>query len=206
MQLMAANGYIVVAPCRRGMPGSGSAWNDAISGDWGGGAMQDLLAATDYAAKEPCVDATRVGAAGASFGGYSTYWLAGNHQKRFKAFISHCGIFNLESFYGETEEIWFVNNDLEGAYWKTPKPKTYTQFSPHLYVQNWDTPILVIHNELDFRIPVTQGMQAFSAAQLRDIPSRFLYFPDEGHWVQKAHNSILWQRTFFDWLEKYLKM
>lgn len=205
MQMMAANGYIVVAPCRRGMPGSGSAWNDAISGDWGGGAMQDLLAATDYAAKEPYVDAARMGAVGASFGGYSTYWLAGNHQKRFKAFISHCGIFNLESFYGETEEIWFVNNDLEGAYWKSPKPKTYTQFSPHLYVQNWDTPILVIHNELDFRIPVTQGMQAFSAAQLRGIPSRFLYFPDEGHWMQKAQNSILWQRTFFDWLEKYVK-
>ncbi|MBV6442071.1 MAG: Dipeptidyl-peptidase 5 [Saprospiraceae bacterium] len=205
MQLMAANGYIVVAPCRRGMPGSGSAWNDAISGDWGGGAMQDLLAATDYAAKEPYVDAARMGAVGASFGGYSTYWLAGNHRKRFKAFISHCGIFNLESFYGETEEIWFVNNDFEGAYWKSPKPKTYTQFSPHLYVQNWDAPILVIHNELDFRIPVTQGMQAFTAAQLRGIPSRFLYFPDEGHWVQKAQNSILWQRTFFDWLETYVK-
>lgn len=203
---MAANGYIVVAPCRRGMPGSGSAWNDAISGDWGGGAMQDLLAATDYAAKEPYIDAARVGAVGASFGGYAVYWLAGNHQKRFKTFIAHCGIFNLESFYGETEEIWFPNNDLEGAYWKSPKPKTYTHFSPHLYVQNWDTPILVIHNELDFRIPVTQGMQAFSAAQLRGIPSRFLYFSDEGHWVQKPQNSVLWQRTFFDWLEKYLKV
>lgn len=205
MQMMAANGYVVVAPCRRGMPGAGSAWSDAVSGDWGGGAMQDLLDATDYAAKEPYVDATRMGAVGASFGGYSTYWLAGNHQKRFKAFISHCGIFNLESFYGETEEIWFVNNDLEGAYWKVPKPKTYTQFSPHLYVQNWDAPILVIHNEMDLRIPVTQGIQAFTAAQLRGIPSRFLYFPDEGHWVLKAQNSILWQRTFFDWLEKYLK-
>ncbi|MBX2889769.1 MAG: S9 family peptidase [Saprospiraceae bacterium] len=205
MQLMAANGYVVVAPCRRGMPGSGSAWNDAISGDWGGGAMQDLLAAADYAAKEPYIDGNRLGAAGASFGGYSVFWLAGNHQKRFKTFIAHCGIFNLESFYGETEEIWFVSNDLEGPYWKAPKPKSYTQFSPHLYVQNWDTPILVIHNELDFRIPVTQGMQAFTAAQLRGIPSRLLYFPDEGHWMQKAQNSILWQRTFFDWLDKYLK-
>lgn len=202
MQIMAANGYIVIAPCRRGMPGSGSAWNDAISGDWGGGAMQDLLAATDYAAKEPYVDASRIGAVGASFGGYAVYWLAGNHQKRFKAFISHCGIFNLESFYGETEEIWFVNNDFEGAYWKSPKPKTYTTFSPHLYVQNWDSPILVVHNELDFRIPVTQGMQAFTAAQLRGIPSRFLYFSDEGHWVTKAQNSILWQRTFFEWLRE----
>lgn len=205
MQMMAANGYIVVAPCRRGMPGSGQAWNDAISGDWGGGAMQDLLAASDYAAKEPYVDATRMGAVGASFGGYSVYWLAGNHQKRFKAFIAHDGIFNLESFYGETEEIWFVHNDMEGAFWKTPKPKSYTQFSPHLFVQNWDTPILVVHSELDFRIPVTQGIQAFSAAQLQGIPSRFLYFPDEGHWVQKAQNSILWQRTFFDWLDRYLK-
>jgi len=204
MQLMAAKGYIVVAPCRRGMPGSGQAWNDAISGDWGGGAMQDLLAASDYAAKEPYVDAARMGAVGASFGGYSVYWLAGNHQKRFKVFIAHDGIFNLESFYGETEELWFVHNDLEGAYWKTPKPKSYTQFSPHLYVQNWDTPILIVHNELDFRIPVTQGIQAFTAAQLRGIPSRFLYFPDEGHWMQKAQNSMLWQRTFFDWLDKYL--
>ena len=204
MQLMAAKGYIVVAPCRRGMPGSGQAWNDAISGDWGGGAMQDLLAASDYAAKEPYVDAARMGAVGASFGGYSVYWLAGNHQKRFKVFIAHDGIFNLESFYGETEELWFVHNDLEGAYWKTPKPKSYTQFSPHLYVQNSDTPILIVHNELDFRIPVTQGIQAFTAAQLRGIPSRFLYFPDEGHWMQKAQNSMLWQRTFFDWLDKYL--
>jgi dipeptidyl aminopeptidase/acylaminoacyl peptidase len=204
MQLMAANGYVVVAPCRRGMPGSGSAWNDAITGDWGGKPMQDLLSATDFAAKEPGVDGTRIGAAGASFGGYSVYWLAGNHNKRFKAFISHCGIFNLESFYTETEEVWFPNYDFEGAYWNTPKPNNY-KFSPHLFVQNWDTPILVVHNELDFRIPVTEGMQAFQAAQLRGIPSRFLYFPDEGHWMAKAQNSILWQRTFFAWLDKYLK-
>jgi len=205
LQLMAANGYVVIAPCRRGMPGSGQAWNDAVSGDWGGQVMQDLLAATDYGAKEPGVDATRMGAVGASFGGYSVYWLAGNHNKRFKAFISHCGIFNLESFYASTEELWFANNDLGGPFWKTPKPKGYTKDSPHLYVQNWDTPILVIHNELDFRIPVTEGMQAFQAAQLQDIPSRFLYFPDEGHWVTKAQNSILWQRTFFGWLDQYLK-
>lgn len=205
MQIMAANGYIVIAPCRRGMPGSGQAWNDAITGEWGSGAMQDLLDATDYAAKEPYVDAARMGAVGASFGGYAVYWLAGNHNKRFKAFISHCGIFNLESFYGETEENWFVHHDMEGAYWTTPKPKSYERFSPHLFAGKWDTPMLVIHNELDFRIPVTQGMQAFSAAQLQGIPSRFLYFPDEGHWIGKAQNSILWQRTFFDWLDKYLK-
>ncbi len=204
-QLMAANGYIVVAPCRRGMPGSGQAWNDAIIGDWSGLPMQDLLSATDYAAKEPYVDATKMGAVGASYGGYSVYWLAGNHQKRFKTFISHCGLFNLESFYGTTEEVWFPNNDFEGAYWTTPTPKMYAKASPHRFVQNWDTPILVIHNELDFRVPFGEGMQAFQAAQLRGIPSRFLSFPDEGHWVRKPQNSILWQRTFFDWLDKYLK-
>jgi dipeptidyl aminopeptidase/acylaminoacyl peptidase len=204
-QLMASNGYVVVLPCRRGMPGAGQAWCDEISGDWGGLAMQDLLAATDYAAKQPGIDASRMGAVGASFGGYSVYWLEGNHQKRFKTFISHCGIFNLESFYASTEEVWFANNDLGGPYWQNPKPVSYQKFSPHLFVQNWDTPILIIDNELDYRIPVTEGMQAFQAAQLRGIPSRFLYFPDEGHWMGKAQNSILWQRVFFDWLDKYLK-
>lgn len=204
-QLMAANGYIVIAPCRRGMPGAGQEWCDAIQGDWGGGPMQDLLTATDYAAKEPYVDPQRLGAVGASFGGYAVYWLAGNHQKRFKAFISHCGLFNLESFYGTTEEVWFPNNDFRGAYWQKDKPEMYTKHSPHLYAQNWDTPIMVIHNELDFRVPFGEGMQAFQAAQLRGIPSRFLSFPDEGHWMSKAQNSVLWQREFFGWLDKYLK-
>jgi dipeptidyl aminopeptidase/acylaminoacyl peptidase len=203
LQLMAANDYVVIAPCRRGMPGSGQAWCDAIQGDWGGKPMQDLLSATDYAAKEPGVDGSRIAAAGASFGGFSVYWLAGNHNKRFKAFIAHCGIFNLESFYTETEEVWFVNHDFEGSFWKNPKPKNY-KASPHLFVQNWDTPILVVHNELDFRIPVTEGMQAFQAAQLRGIPSKFLYFPDEGHWMSKPQNSILWQRTFFGFLKEHL--
>jgi dipeptidyl aminopeptidase/acylaminoacyl peptidase len=205
MQLMASNGYVVVAPCRRGMPGAGQDWCDEISGDWGGLPMQDLLSATDYAAKQPGIDAQRMGAVGASFGGYSVYWLAGNHQKRFKAFISHCGIFNLESFYASTEEVWFPNNEFGGAFWQSPKPESYNKFSPHLFVQNWDTPILIIDNELDFRIPVTEGMQAFQAAQLRGIPSRFLYFENEGHWVTKPQNSLLWQRVFFDWLDKYLK-
>ena len=204
-QLMAANGYIVVAPSRRGMPGAGTYWNDQVSGDWGGLAMQDLLSATDYAAKLPYVDARRIAAAGASFGGYSVYWLAGNHQKRFKTFISHCGIFNLESFYSSTEELWFADNDLGGAPWKTPQPPSYQKFSPHLFVNNWDTPMLVIHNQLDFRIPVTEGMQAFQAAQLRGIPSQFLYFADEGHHVTKPQNSLLWQRTFFGWLDKWMK-
>lgn len=202
--LMAAQGYVVVAPCRRGMPGSGQAWNDAIIGKWGD-AMQDYLSATDAMAREPFVDATRMGAVGASFGGYAVYWLAGNHQKRFKTFIAHCGLFNLESFYGTTEEVWFPQHDFEGAYWQTPLPQMYQKDNPIRYVQNWDTPILVIHNELDFRVPFSEGMQAFQAAQLRGIPSRMLSFPDEGHWVSKPQNSLLWQREFFGWLERYLK-
>jgi len=202
--LMASHGYVVVAPCRRGMPGSGQAWNDAITGKWGD-AMKDYLSATDAAAKEPFIDAAKMGAVGASFGGYSVYWLAGNHQKRFKAFVSHCGLFNLESFYGTTEELWFPHYDFEGAYWQTPTPKMYQTDSPHLYAKNWDTPMLVIHNELDFRVPFSEGMQAFQVAQLKGIPSRFLSFPDEGHWVSKPQNSLLWQREFFGWLDKYLK-
>ncbi|MBL7825463.1 MAG: S9 family peptidase [Saprospiraceae bacterium] len=202
--LMASQGYVVVAPCRRGMPGSGQAWNDAITGKWGD-AMKDYLSATDAAAKEPFIDASRMGAIGASFGGYAVYWLAGNHQKRFKAFISHCGLFNLESFYGTTEEVWFPHYDFEGAYWQTPIPKMYQTDSPHRFVQNWDTPIMVIHNELDFRVPFGEGMQAFQAAQLRGIPSRFLSFPDEGHWMSKPQNSLLWQREFYTWLDKWLK-
>jgi dipeptidyl aminopeptidase/acylaminoacyl peptidase len=202
--LMASRGYVVVAPCRRGMPGSGQDWNDAITGKWGD-AMKDYLSATDAAAKEPFIDAGRMGAVGASFGGYAVYWLAGNHNKRFKAFISHCGLFNLESFYGTTEEVWFPNYDFEGAYWQKPVPKMYLNDSPHRFVQNWDTPILVIHNELDFRVPFGEGMQAFQAAQLRGVPSRFLSFPDEGHWMSKPQNSLLWQREFYSWLDKWLK-
>jgi dipeptidyl aminopeptidase/acylaminoacyl peptidase len=204
LALMASQGYVVVAPCRRGMPGSGAAWNDAITGRWGD-AMKDYLSATDAAAKEPFVDAARMGAVGASFGGYAVYWLAGNHNKRFKAFISHCGLFNLESFYGTTEEVWFPNHDFEGAYWQKNTPKMYQNDSPHRYAQNWDTPILVIHNELDFRVPFGEGMQAFQAAQLQGVPSRFLSFPDEGHWVGKPQNSMVWQMEFFGWLERWLK-
>lgn len=208
LQLMASQGYVVVAPCRRGMPGGpyGQAWNAAISGDWGGQAMQDLLSAADAAAKEPFVDAAKMGAVGASFGGYSVYWLAGNHNKRFKAFIAHCGMFNTTSWYGTTEEMWFANQDLGGGpYWSNPNDPSWGKFSPHLYVQNWDTPILVMHNELDFRVPFSEGMQAFQAAQLRGIPSRMVCFPDEGHWMSKAQNSLMWQREFFGWLDTYLK-
>ncbi len=204
-QMMAANDYIIVAPNRRGLPSFGREWNDQISGDWGGQAMKDYLSAIDDAKKEPYIDENRLGAVGASYGGYSVYWLAGNHDKRFKTFISHCGLFNLESWYGTTEEMFFANFDLKGPYWDKSLAESYRKYSPHQYVKNWDTPMLVIHNEKDFRVPIGEGMQAFQAAQLQGIPSRFLYFPDEGHWVQKPQNGILWQRVFFEWLDQYLK-
>jgi dipeptidyl aminopeptidase/acylaminoacyl peptidase len=201
-QMMAAKGYIIIAPNRRGLQGFGQAWNDAIQGDYGGQCMKDYLSAVDDIAKEPYVDKDRLGAVGASFGGYSVYWLAGNHQKRFKAFISHCGMFNMESWYGTTEEMFFANSDQKGPYWDNPAP--YKAGSPHLFVKNWDTPILVIHNEKDFRVPLGEGMQAFTAAQIKKIPSRFLYFPDEHHHVLKPQNGVLWQRVFFEWLDTHL--
>jgi len=203
-QMMAANDYIVVAPNRRGLPGFGQEWNDQIALDYGGQNMRDYLTAIDSVSKEPYVNADKLGAVGASYGAFSVYWLAGNHNKRFKAFIAHCGMFNFESWYGTTEEMWFANHDLGGAYWQTPKPKSY-DFSPHKFVGNWDTPILVIHGGYDFRIPYTEGMQAFDAAQLQGIPSRFLFFPNETHFVTKPQNSVLWQREFFGWLDKWLK-
>ncbi|MEM0996142.1 MAG: S9 family peptidase [Bacteroidota bacterium] len=204
-QLMAASDYIIVAPNRRGLPSFGQEWNDQISGDWGGQAMRDYLAAIDDVAKESYVDKDRLGAVGASYGGYSVYYLAGIHEKRFKTFISHCGLYNLESWYGSTEEMFFANWDLKGAYWDQPEPKSYGAFSPHKLAGNWDTPMLVIHGGKDFRVPETQGMEAFNAAQLQGIPSRFLYFPKEGHWVQSPQNGVLWHRIFFEWLDKYLK-
>jgi dipeptidyl aminopeptidase/acylaminoacyl peptidase len=166
--------------------------------------MRDYLSAIDEVSKESWVAKDKRAAVGASFGGYSVYWLAGNHQKRFKTFIAHCGMFNTESWYGSTEEMWFANNDNKGAYWSTPRPKNFDQ-SPHKFVQNWDSPILVIHNEKDYRVPITQGMEAFTAAQLKGLQSRFLYFPDENHWVTKPQNSVLWQRVYFEWLDNWLK-
>jgi dipeptidyl aminopeptidase/acylaminoacyl peptidase len=207
-QMMAANDYIIVAPNRRGLPGFGQAWNEQISGDYGGQNMKDYLTAIDTLAKEPYIDKNRLGAIGASYGGYSVYFLAGHHQKRFKAFISHCGIFNLEAMYSTTEEMWFVNWDNGGAYWDLNNKvaqNTYQNFSPHKFVQNWDTPILVIHGEKDLRIPYTQGMGAFNSAVLKGIPAEFLFFPDESHWVLQAQNGILWQRVFYQWLDKWLK-
>ena len=203
-QMMAAHDYIIVAPNRRGLPGFGQEWNDEISGDFGGQCMKDYLSAIDEIAKEPYVDANRLGCVGASFGGFSVYWLAGHHDKRFKAFIAHCGMFNFESWYNTTEELFFANHDIEGPYWKNPTPKSYS-FSPHKFVGNWDTPILVIHGGNDFRIPYTEGMQAFDAAQIQGIPSRFLFFPDECHFVSKPQNAMLWQREFFRWLDQWLK-
>ncbi len=206
-QMMAANGYIVVAPNRRGLPGFGKEWNEQISGDYGGQNMQDLLRAIDVVAEEPYIDKDRLGAVGASYGGYTVYWLAGNHNKRFKAFIAHDGMFNFESQYLETEEMWFPNWDFGGPFWDKDNAvaqRSYT-FSPHKFVQNWDTPILVIHGQKDFRVNVAQGISAFDAARLRNIPAEFLYFPDENHWVLKPQNGILWQRVFFDWLDRWLK-
>jgi dipeptidyl aminopeptidase/acylaminoacyl peptidase len=204
-QLMAANEYIIVAPNRRGLPSFGTEWNRQISGDWGGQAMQDLLSAIDDVSNEPYVDKKRLGAVGASFGGYSVYWLAGHHNKRFSAFVSHCGVFNLESMYGTTEELFFADFDMGGAYFDKPTPKTYTDFNPKNFVEKWDTPILVIHNDLDYRVPISQGMEAFTAARLRGIPARFLSFEDENHWVTKPQNSIMWYRTYFNWLDMWLR-
>jgi dipeptidyl aminopeptidase/acylaminoacyl peptidase len=206
-QMMAANGYIIVAPNRRGLPGFGKEWNEQISGDYGGQNMKDYLSAIDAVSQECYVNKDKLGCVGASYGGFSVYWLAGNHNKRFKAFIAHDGMFNLESQYLETDEMWFVNWDLGGSFWDKKNATAQRSYatSPHRFVQNWDTPILVIHGELDYRIAVTQGMQAFNAALLRGIPAEFLYFPDENHWVLKPQNGILWQRTFFNWLDKWLK-
>ena len=208
-QMMAANGYVVVAPNRHGLPGFGQEWKEEISGDWTGQCMDDYLAAIDFAADSlPFVDKNRLGAVGASFGGFSVYYLAGHHNKRFKAFISHDGAFNLESMYTDTEEVFFSNWEYDDAYWNKNRTaraaKTYEN-SPHKFVDQWDTPILCIHGEKDYRIVYNQGMGAFNAARLRGIPAELLIFPDENHWVLKPQNGILWQRTFFDWLDRWLK-
>ncbi len=207
-QAMAAQGYIIIAPNRRGLPGFGMEWLEAISGDYSGLCMQDYLSAIDDICKESYVDSDRLGAVGASFGGYSVYWLAGNHNKRFKAFIAHDGIFNTQQQYVETEEMWFPNWDLGAAPWHKDtagKMEKVFDTSPHLYVDKWDTPILCIHGQRDFRIEYTQAESAFTAARMRGIPAQLLLFPDENHWVLKPQNGILWQRTFFRWLDKWLK-
>ncbi len=206
-QLMAANGYIVVAPNRRGMPGHGVAWNEQISKDWGGQVMQDYLSAIDDVAKEPYVDKTKLGCVGASYGGYSVYYLAGIHNNRFKSFIAHDGVFNTQSMFGTTEEVFFNNWDFGGPYWEKDNAaaqKTYTVFNPINYVDKWNTPILIIQGGNDFRVPIGQAQEAFQAAQLRGIKSRFLYLPEENHWVLKPQNAMVWQREFFKWLKETL--
>lgn len=205
-KIMADQGYIVVAPNRRGLPGFGMEWLEEISGDYGGQCMRDYLTAIDQIARESFVDEERLGCVGASFGGYSVYWLAGHHNKRFKAFIAHDGIFNMEQQYLETEEMWFANWDMGGAYWEKDNPVAQRTFanSPHKFVDKWDTPILCIHGEKDYRILASQGMSAFNAAILRGIPAELLIYPDENHWVLKPQNGVLWQRTFFKWLNKWL--
>jgi dipeptidyl aminopeptidase/acylaminoacyl peptidase len=207
LQIMAANGYIVVAPNRRGLPGFGQEWLEQISGDYGGQNMKDYLSAIDAVAKEPFVDETRLGCTGASYGGFSVYWLAGNHGGRFKAFLAHAGIFNLEAQYLETEEMWFANWDLGGSYWdrnNSIAQRSYAN-SPHRFVDRWDTPIMISAGELDYRILASQGMMAFNAAKLRGIPARMLIFPDENHWITKPQNGVLFQREFFRWFDQYLK-
>lgn len=208
-QIMAAHDYIVIAPNRRGLPGFGSEWNESISGDWTGQCMDDYLSAIDDATNNlPYVDKDRLGCVGASFGGFSVYYLAGHHNKRFKAFIAHDGAFNLESMYTDTEEAWFSNWEYDDAYWKyvkTNRAKRTYSHSPHKFVDKWDTPILCIHGEMDYRINANQGFGAFNAARLRGIPAELLIYPDENHWVLKPQNGVLWQRTFFGWLDKWLK-
>ena len=206
-QLMAAQGYVVVAPNRRGVPSFGQEWLDQISGDYSGQNIRDYLSAIDDVAKEKWVDKERLGCVGASYGGYSTFYLAGHHERRFKAFIAHCGIFNFESMYGHTEELFFVNNDYGGAYWDKSNKTAMRSYanSPHKAVAKWDTPILIITGERDYRIPYTQSLEAFTAARLRGIPSRLVSFENEAHQVFKPQNSLVWNREFFGWLDKYLK-
>ncbi|MDA3881174.1 MAG: S9 family peptidase [Prolixibacteraceae bacterium] len=206
-QLMAANDYIIVAPNRRGLPGFGMEWLEQISTDYGGQNIDDYISAIDAVSAEPYVDETRLGAVGASYGGFSVFYLAGHHQKRFSAFVSHAGIFNFEQMYATTEEMWFVDWDLGGSYWdKENKTAQHSySFSPHKFVGKWDTPILVIHGENDYRIPFTQGMAAYNSAVMRGIPAQYLHYHNENHWILKPQNGLLWHRTYFKWLDKWLK-
>jgi dipeptidyl aminopeptidase/acylaminoacyl peptidase len=206
-QLMASQGYIVVAPCRRGMPGFGTKWNEQISKDHGGQVMNDYLSAIDALSKEKFVDKDKLGCVGASYGGYSAFMLAGIHKNRFKTFIAHDGIFDLRSMYGTTEEMWFVDWDWGGPYWdkkNAAAQRSYSQFNPINYVDKWNTPIMIVQGGRDYRVPIEQGLQAFQAAQLRGIKSKLLYLPDENHWVLSAQNALVWQHEFYKWLDETL--
>lgn len=206
--LMASNGYIMIAPNRRGVPGFGTEWEEQISKDYPGQNMRDYLSAVDYMkANEPAIDPARIGATGASYGGFSVYWLAGNHDKRFAALLAHAGIFNTEAQYLETEEMWFANWDMGGAFWDKDNAVAQRTFatSPHRFVDRWDTPIMISHGEKDYRILASQGMAAFNAAKMRGIPAEMVIFPDENHWVLKPQNAVMWQRLFFRWFDRWLK-
>ena len=207
LMLMASEGYIVIAPNRRGLPGFGTEWNAQISGDYPGQNFRDYLSAVDYMKQYPYVDSEHIGAVGASYGGFSVYMLAGIHEGRFAAFVAHAGIFNTEAQYLETEEMWFANWDLGGPFWDKDNAVAQRTFanSPHRFVDRWDTPILVTHGEYDFRILSSQGEMAFNAARLRGVPAEMLIFPDENHWILKPQNAIMWQRVFFRWLDRWLK-
>jgi dipeptidyl aminopeptidase/acylaminoacyl peptidase len=204
-QLMAANGYVVIAACRRGMPGFGTEWNEAISGDWGGKAIQDYLAATDWAKKLPYADVNKFAAIGASYGGYAVYMLAGVHDGRFASFIAHDGIVNTQSFYGTTEEIFFADFDMQGAFWENPQNPSYTTYNPANYISKWNTPMLIFQGGKDYRTTEDQAFQAFTALQLKGIKSKFIYFPSENHWVLNCQNALLWQREFYSWLKETLQ-
>jgi dipeptidyl aminopeptidase/acylaminoacyl peptidase len=204
---MAAGGYVIIAPNRRGLPGFGVRWNEAISKDWGGQPMQDYLAAVDTLSGLPFVDTGRLGCVGASYGGYSVYMLAGIHGNRFKTFIAHDGLFDLKSWYGTTEELWFANWDIGGPWWDTTNQaaqRSYRLFDPSHYVARWHTPIMIIQGGIDFRVPIEQGLEAFQAAQLQGIKSKLLYFPEENHWVLHPQDAMVWQREFFSWLKETL--
>jgi dipeptidyl aminopeptidase/acylaminoacyl peptidase len=206
LQLIASQGYVVVLPCRRGMQGYGTEWNEAVSKDWGGKVIQDYLDAIDDFSKEPFVDTARRGCIGASFGGYSVYELAGKHNGRFKTFIAHDGIFDFRSMYGTTDEMWFENWEKGGNYWDKSNKVAQSSFdqSPSNFVDKWNTPMMMVQGGIDYRVPVEQGLQAFKAAQLKGIKSKLLYFPDENHWVLKPQNALVWQREFFSWLKETL--
>ena len=207
LRLMASQGYVIIAPNRRGLPGFGTEWNEQISGDYGGQNMKDYFSAVDYMLEKPYIDKDHIGATGASYGGFSVYWLAGHHENRFAALLAHAGIFNSEAQYLETEEMWFANWDFGGAPWDKDNAiaqRTYAN-SPHKSVDKWTAPIMITVGEKDYRILASQGMMAFNAAQLRGIPSHMLVFPDENHWILKPQNALLWQREFFKWFDKWLK-
>ena len=206
--LMASNGYVMIAPNRRGVPGFGSEWLSQISKDYPGQNMRDYLSAVDYMkANAPYINPAKIGATGASYGGFSVYWLAGNHDGRFAALLAHAGIFNMEAQYLETEEMWFANWDMGGAYWEKDNAAAQRTFasSPHRFVDRWTAPIMISHGEYDYRILASQAMAAFNAAKLRGIPAEMVIYPDENHWILKPQNAVMWQRLFFRWFDKWLK-